>query len=222
MTVLVRAIAVACLSLLSACAFLSPEGGDVVDKAQQQALLQEKREILLVSQHQAVLGNPQGDVTIVEFMDYNCGFCKIAARQLAALVEEDRQLRVVLKEWPIFGAMSTAVAKISIAARMQDGGPRFQAFHEALLTAPGRATQRSALAAAQAAGYDVARIESDASSDEVEATLDEVKDLAQSLGFRGTPTFVVGTEVILGKVRPDAMKAALLKAREACAGQQSC
>jgi len=150
---------------------------------------------------------------VVEFFDYNCGYCRVATAQLTALVEEDKGLRVVLKEWPVFGGASTDAARVSIAARMQDGGPRFRSFHEALFRNGRRAAKAAALEAAETAGYDVAALESRLDSDEVDATLREVADLAKGLGLRGTPTFVVGTEVIHGEIGRESLRAAIARAR---------
>jgi len=150
---------------------------------------------------------------VVEFFDYNCGYCRIATAQLTALVDEDKALRVVLKEWPVFGAASTDAARVSIAARMQDGGARFRSFHEALFRNGRRATKATALEAAEGAGYDIALLEPQLQSAEVEATLREASDLAKGLGLRGTPSFVVGTEIIHGEIGREALQAAIARAR---------
>jgi protein-disulfide isomerase len=211
MNIIARMLCWASAGLLAACAVVSPDGG--LGDAASVAEVEARKAALLDSAHQAVLGNPRGDVTVVEFFDYNCGYCRVAAAQLTALVDEDKGLRIVLKEWPVFGAASTDAARVSIAARMQDGGPRFRSFHEALFRNGRRATKATALEAAEAAGYDVAALESRLDSDEVEATLREAGDLAKGLGLRGTPTFVVGTEVIHGEIGRESLRAAIARAR---------
>jgi protein-disulfide isomerase len=210
MKIIARMLCWASAGLLTACAVVSPDGfGEGASVADVEA----RRATLLESPHQAVLGNRRGDVTVVEFFDYNCGYCRIATAQLTALVDEDKGLRVVLKEWPVFGVASTDAARVSIAARMQDGGPRFRNFHEALFRNGRRATKATALEAAEGAGYDIAALESQLQSAEVEATLREAGDLAKGLGLRGTPSFVVGTEVIHGEIGREALQAAIARAR---------
>jgi protein-disulfide isomerase len=181
----------------------------------QVATVESKRELLLASTHQAVLGNPQGDVTLVEFFDYNCPYCRKAATDITAILDQDPKLRVVLKEWPILGPESVEAAQVSIAARVQDGGARFRVFHEKLLATHGRANKATALAAAEAAGYDVHKIQNEPVP-EAQATVTEVNDLSNALAITGTPTFVVGRQVVSGAVGADALKTLIAKAREEC------
>src|SRR5262249_42887025 len=127
--------------------------------------------LLFSSPHQ-VLGNPRGDITLVEFFDYSCGFCKRALTDMLALMKDDQNFRVVLKELPILGPGSTEAARVSIAVRMQDlGGAKYLAFHRELLTATEPVTKERALAAAASQGLDMERLERDMASDEVKATL---------------------------------------------------
>jgi protein-disulfide isomerase len=114
------------------------------------------------SSHQVTLGNPNGDVTLVEFFDYNCGFCKRALSDMLTLLKQDPNLKVVLKELPILGPGSTEAARVAVAVRMQDpDGQKYLAFHQGLLGEPGPASKEKAHAAAQKLGLDMAQLESD-------------------------------------------------------------
>ncbi len=156
---------------------------------------------LLSSPHQVTLGNPDGDVTLVEFFDYSCGYCKRALPDLMALLKDDPRLRIVLKEFPILGPGSTEAARVAIAVRMQDpGGAKYLAFHQQLLATPGPASKDKALAAAEQQGLDMARLASDMASDEVNATLAEDARLASAVGATGTPAYVVGKELVVGAI----------------------
>ena len=156
---------------------------------------------LLSSPHQVTLGNPDGDVTLVEFFDYSCGYCKRALPDLLALIKDDPRLKIVLKEFPILGPGSTEAARVAIAVRMQDPtGAKYLAFHQQLLATPGPASRDKALAAAQQAGLDMARLTNDMGSDEIAATLTEDAGLARTLGATGTPTYVVGKDVVVGAI----------------------
>ena len=156
---------------------------------------------LFSSPHQVTLGNPDGDVTLVEFFDYSCGYCKRALPDLLALIKDDPRLKIVLKELPILGPGSTEAARVAIAVRMQDPtGAKYLAFHQQLLATPGPASRDKALAAAQQAGLDMARLTNDMGSDEIAATLTEDAGLARTLGATGTPTYVVGKDVVVGAI----------------------
>jgi protein-disulfide isomerase len=167
---------------------------------------------LFTSPRQATIGDPHGDVTLVEFFDYNCGYCKRALNDTRALLRDDPHLKIVLKEFPILGPGSTAAARVAIAARMQDPAKYF-AFHQALLGGPGPASEQKALDAARDAGFDMAQLARDMTSDEVGATLAENMKLAGALGFSGTPSYVIGGEVVMGAVGAVALEERIAKAR---------
>jgi protein-disulfide isomerase len=159
------------------------------------------------SPHQVVLGNPQGNVTMVEFFDYNCGYCKHALSDMLTLLKTDPNLKFVLKEFPVLGEGSVEAAHVAVAARMQDvTGKKYIEFHQKLLGGRGPADKARALAAAKEAGFDMARIEKDMASDEVKKTIDENLKLAELIGINGTPSYVVGDEVVVGAVGLDALK----------------
>ena len=155
---------------------------------------------LFDSSHQVVVGNPQGDVTLVEFFDYNCGYCKRALTDMLDLMKDDGKLRVVLKEFPVLGPGSVEAARVAVAVRMQDKGKKYFDFHQRLLNGRGQADKARALAAAKDAGFDMARIEKDMASDEPKATVEETFKLADALGLSGTPSYVVGDKVVIGAV----------------------
>jgi protein-disulfide isomerase len=162
---------------------------------------------LFSSPHQVTLGNPDGDVTLVEFFDYSCGYCKRALPDLLALLKDDPKLKIVLKELPILGPGSLDAARVAVAVRMQDpGGQKYIAFHQEMLGNPGPASREKALAAAKDQGLDMARLEQDSASDEVNATLKEDIQLASAVGITGTPGYVIGKDVIPGAVGIAALK----------------
>ena len=153
------------------------------------------------SPRQVTLGNPQGDVTFVEFFDYNCGYCKRALDDMNALMAKDPKLKVVLKEFPVLGPGSTDAAKVAVAVRMQDKtGKKYLEFHQKMLTGRGQADRARALAVAKDVGLDMARLEKDLKSDEIDATLAESQKLAEALGLNGTPSYVIGNDVVVGAV----------------------
>ena len=170
--------------------------------------------LLFSSPHQVTLGNPHGDVTLVEFFDYSCGFCKRALPDMLTLIKDDPNLKIVLKELPILGSGSAEAARIAIAVRMQDAeGQKYLAFHQELLGGGGPASKEKALAAAKDQGLDMVRLEQDAASDEVGATLSEDVKLAGAMGINGTPGYVVGDKVVLGAVGIAALKERIEAAR---------
>jgi protein-disulfide isomerase len=170
---------------------------------------------ILQSPHQVVLGNPNGAVTMVEFFDYNCGYCKRALGDMQTMIKDDPNLRVVLKELPILGPGSVEAAQVAVAVRMQNpSGEKYLAFHQALLGGRGHADKAIALAAAKEAGLDMTRLDQDLNSAEIKDTLAESSQLARALGINGTPGYVIGDTII-----PGAIGAAGLKERVQAAGK---
>jgi protein-disulfide isomerase len=156
---------------------------------------------LFNSPHQVTLGNPSGDVTLVEFFDYSCGYCKRALADTIALLGGDPKLKLVLKEFPILGPGSTEAAHVAIAVRMQDAdGRKYLAFHRELLSEAGPADKDRALAAAKDQGLDLDRLQRDMASAEVQTTIDESLKLSTALGLSGTPSYVIGAHVLQGAV----------------------
>jgi protein-disulfide isomerase len=142
-----------------------------------------------------VAGNPDGDVSVVEFFDYNCGYCKRALPEVVKLVNNDGKVRLVLKELPIFGADSEAAAKGALAAWKQ--GKYFE-MHQKLFTEPGKADKEKVLKVANELGLDIPQLEKDMEDPAIQKSLDEAKELAQKLGLQGTPLYLVGDHVIPG------------------------
>jgi protein-disulfide isomerase len=166
----------------------------------------ENKATLFSSPHQVVLGNPQGNVTMVEFFDYNCGYCKRAMTDMLDLIKTDSNLKFVLKEFPVLGEGSVEAARVAVAARMQDAsGKKYAEFHQKLLGSRG-ADKVRALAVAEEVGFDMSRLKRDMGSDEVKKTIDENMKLAEALGVSGTPSYVIGEEVVVGAVGLDALR----------------
>jgi protein-disulfide isomerase len=160
------------------------------------------------------VGNKDGDVTFVEFFDYNCGYCKKAMTDMVEIMKQDPKLKVVLKEFPVLGPGSVEAAQVAVAVRMQDPtGKKYLAFHQNLLGGRGQADKARSLAAAKEAGLDMARLEKDFSSPEVRATIEENFKLAESMGMNGTPSYVIGKQVVIGAVGIDALKEKIANAR---------
>jgi protein-disulfide isomerase len=186
----------------------------VADADRHKAAISTHREALFNSKRQVNLGNPQGDVTLVEFFDYNCGYCKRALADMLELLKSDQKLRFVLKEFPVLGPGSVEAAQVAVAVNMQDRtGKKYLEFHQKLLSGRGQIDKAKALAAAKDVGLDMARIEKDLQSGEVKATLEESVKLAEALGINGTPSYVVGQSVIPGAVGAAALKRQIEAAR---------
>jgi protein-disulfide isomerase len=171
------------------------------------AAVKQYSEALFSSPRQVVLGNPNGNVTFVEFFDYNCGYCKRAMDDMLTLLKDDPKLKVVLKEFPVLGPGSVEAAQVAVAVRMQDKtGKKYLEFHQKLLGGRGEANKARALAVAKDVGVDMARLDRDLASPEVKATLQESFKLAEALGLNGTPSYVIGDDVVIGAVGVEMLK----------------
>src|SRR3954465_2930833 len=154
-----------------------------------------------------VLGNKDGDVTFVEFFDYNCGYCKRAMTDMLDLMKADPKLKVVLKEFPVLSQASVEAAQVGVAVRMQDPtGKKYLDFHQRLLGGRGQADKAHALTAAKEAGLDMAKLEKDLTAPEVRATIEENFKLAKAMGMNGTPSYVIGKQVVIGAVGLESLK----------------
>jgi protein-disulfide isomerase len=142
-----------------------------------------------------VVGNAKGDVTVIEFFDYNCGYCKRAFTEIARLVERDKQVKLILKEFPILSKGSEETAKVALAAKAQG---KYWEFHRAMLESQGQANEAAALRVAEKAGLDMGKLKKDMASAEVKKEIDETRALAGKLGIQGTPHFLVGDRIIPG------------------------
>jgi protein-disulfide isomerase len=172
------------------------------------------QEAIFNSPHQVTLGNPKGDVTMVEFFDYNCGYCKRAMSDMMELLKSDPNLRVVLKEFPVLGEGSVQAAQVAAALNLQDKtGKKYLDFHQRLLSGRGQADGTRALAAAKEAGADMARLEKDMNSPQVRAALEESFKLAETLGLNGTPSYIINNDVVIGAVGLSVLKEKIANAR---------
>jgi len=161
---------------------------------------------LFSSKYQATIGNPQATATLVEFFDYNCHFCKGALPDITKLIKADPNLKLVLKDFPVLGPGSVEAAKVAIAARNQLPGDKFWAFHSKLLATRGPVGKAEALAVARELGLDMDKLAKDMESPDIKAGLDETMQLADALQINGTPTFVVGQDVVVGAVGYEQLK----------------
>ena len=190
------------------------------DDKKHEASVAENADAIYNSPHGVVLGNKNGDVTFVEFFDYNCGYCKRAMGDMLDLLKNDSKLKVVLKEFPVLSPGSVEAAQVAVAVRMQDpSGKKYLDFHQKLLGGHGPADRAHALAAAKDAGLDMARIEKDMQSPEVKATIEENMKLAESMGLNGTPSYVIGKQIVIGAVGLDGLKEKISQAR---CGKDTC
>ena len=192
----------------------------VVEAEKVKSVIRDNHATLFSSPRQVTIGNPNGDVTLVEFFDYNCGYCKRALADMIDLMKADRKLRIVLKEFPVLGQGSVEAAQVAVAVRMQDkDGKKYLEFHQRLLGNRGQIDKARAMATAKEVGLDIARVEKDLTSAEVKATLEESFKLAEPLGLNGTPSYVIGSDVVVGAIGFQALKEKVSAAR---CGKPSC
>jgi protein-disulfide isomerase len=142
-----------------------------------------------------VVGNAKGDVPVIEFFDYNCGYCKRALSDVAKLIDKEKQVRFILKELPILSKGSEEASKVALAVKMQG---KYWEFHRAMLESSGQANEASALRVAEKVGADMAKLKKDMGSAEVKKEIDDTRALAEKLGIQGTPYFLVGDRIIPG------------------------
>lgn len=167
-------------------------------------------EELLRDTDSPVGGNSDGDVTLVEFFDYNCPYCRQMVPIIAQAEAADPLLRVVYKAWPILDTSSIAPAKAALAADRQG---KFIALHRALYQLRGEVDESKALKAAESIGLDIERLKSDMQDPAIEAMVKRNLSLAGVLGIDGTPGFVIGTHILLGPLQLTALQAAIRDAR---------
>lgn len=158
-----------------------------------------------------VAGNPKGDVTIVEFFDYNCGFCKRTFGPLMNTLKDDGQIRLILKEFPILGPTSVIAARATMAAKKQ--GKYFE-MHKALYMHRGTLDEASIMDLAQAIGIDTVKLRRDMKDPEIQKTIDRNEKLASDLGVTGTPSFIIGDQAHPGAMDEEELKAAITAARK--------
>ncbi len=199
---------------------------DALQKKQEQARLTkanatitENKSTIFDSKYDMTIGNPKGDVTIVEFFDYNCGYCRHALSDMQAMLKNDKNVRFVLKEFPILGPESVAAHKVSDAFRKL-APEKYSQFHVALLGSEGRADEGSAIEVAESLGVSEKQIRDEMSKSSSDDSVKETYGLAQSLGITGTPSYVIGNELVQGAVGFDDLESRVKNMR-AC-GKTSC
>jgi protein-disulfide isomerase len=173
------------------------------------------RKDLLEDPSAPVLGNPKGDVTLVEFFDYRCPYCRQMEPWLQTLIKEDPGVRLVQKQFPILGPTSVYAAHVALAAMKQG---KHTAFHDALMAKEGKIDERDIhedliLQAAESVGLDMDRMKADMKSPDVEAEIQRSVQIAKSLGLTGTPAFVVGKELLPGATDLETLKSMVDDAR---------
>lgn len=172
---------------------------------------EELRKALEHDPNAPVIGNTDGDITLTEFFDYNCGYCRQAADTVRQLVEADPGLRVVFRELPFFGEGSEFAARASLASQRQD---RYWQFHQALMAMKERAVEGSVTRVARQAGLDMTRLRADMERPEITQHIDGSFELADHMGLTGTPAFIAGDEVIYGVENLAAAQALIARARQ--------
>jgi protein-disulfide isomerase len=185
--------------------------------AKREAELQERHKAALATKQQELLhdpaspvsGNPQGEITLVEFYDYRCGYCKKAASAVTELQKIDPRVRVVYKDFPILGESSELAAKAALASQAQG---KHQAFHEALLASHADMTKEAILKIAVGVGLDAKRLEADMANPKWQAVIAKNRALARELGISGTPGFIVGNELVPGMLDLNGLKELIARA----------
>jgi len=160
-----------------------------------------------------VAGNPKGDVTIVEFFDYRCPYCKQMQPHMQTLLKEDGKIRLILKELPVLGPESVIASRAALAALEQGKGGKYMAFHDAMMGFRGQLSDTEIFRMAKEAGLDVAKLKTDMQAPKVEAALRANLALADRLGIQGTPGFVIGDELVPGAVSLDSLRQLVKAAR---------
>ena len=178
---------------------------------QAQAQIAQRKDDLLNDPDSPVAGNPNGDVTLVEFFDYRCPYCKQVAPAIFQLIKDDKKLRLVLKEFPILGPESVAAARAALAARMQG---KYLEMHNALMRMRGNFSLEAILKAAEEAGLDGAKLRLDMESDGVKRQIEKTYELGRALSINGTPAFVIGDRIIPGAVDIETLKTLIRQARQ--------
>jgi len=156
-------------------------------------------------------GDPRGDVTIVEFFDYRCPYCKQVHPAIQKLLDQDRKLRFVYKEFPVLGEQSDIAAHAALAAKLQG---KYEPLHNAMMAAKGQITEEVVYRLAGSVGLDVDRLKRDMTDPEIDRALSANRSLAKALDLRGTPGFVIGDHIIPGAVDLDALKTMVADARK--------
>jgi len=183
-----------------------------VDAARSRDRIQANRELLFNDATSPVAGNPEGDVTVVEFFDYKCPYCKRVLKTLQQAMKEDPGIRMVFKEFPILGPGSVIAARAALASRNQYP-EKYAEFHDALMTSRQKLTESYVLDVATDLGFDRERLRADMYATEISAVLDRNRALAEDIGIRGTPGFVIGDKLVPGALDLQTLKRLIARAR---------
>lgn len=182
------------------------------ERARQQKLISENQDLLTNPDYSFVAGNKDGDITVIEFFDYNCPYCRQSLRDIVKLIDNDKNVKVVLKEYPILGEASKDASLAALAARKQG---KYMEYHTALLSAKGRLNKKAILRIAGETGLDVDKLQEDMASKEIEETLQKNIDAGIKLGINGTPTFIFNDHVVPQVLPYEAMQQVIAKLRKA-------
>jgi protein-disulfide isomerase len=182
--------------------------GEAHDKAS--AALAARRHEVFDDPDAPIAGNPKGNATLVEFFDYRCPYCKQVEPSLDALIAEDRNLRLVYKEFPVLGPESVIAAKAALASRKQD---KYDAMHRALMTQKGQIDEAAVMRVASSVGLDIERLKRDMAAPDIDRMIKANTSLASALDIRGTPGFVVGDEIVPGAISLQNLKQLIATAR---------
>jgi len=159
-------------------------------------------------------GNPEGDITIVEFLDYKCGYCRRAHPIVGELLAADGNIRLIVKEFPILGEESVLASRFALGTLLVEGGEAYKAYTDALMEMRGAMTEEPLAMLAQAMGYDAEAIATRARTEDVAQMITQNRALARTLSINGTPTFIVGDRVLRGFLPFEGMQAVVAEARE--------
>ncbi len=184
----------------------------VAEREQQRVIINANRDALERDGVSYVAGNPEGSITVIEFFDYRCPYCKQTADDMEKLIETTDDVRLVLKELPILGPDSTVASQAAIAAVPQG---KYLQFHFALLRSEGKLDREKVMEIAEDVGLDVDRLARDMESARVEAIIDNNRALAREVGVRGTPAFIIGDELVPGAAPLEALEARIEAVRDA-------
>ena len=180
-------------------------------RAQDNPMPPELRDAIERQPFSPVLGNSKGDVTLTEFFDYNCPHCRTSVPVIRKLIGDDPHLRVVLREWPVFGESSEFCARASLASVKQG---KYWQFHSGLMAIRGRPEEASAMRVAQEVGLDLAKLRRDMRSADVEGHIAQSMALGDHMGLMGTPTFIAGNDALFGKKSGSELKQLVAQARK--------
>lgn len=189
------------------------ERNAVAEAERDKALVQHNLAALTNDGFSWVGGNPDGDITIVEFMDYRCGFCRRAKPEVERLLAEDGNIRLIIKELPILGESSLVASRFAVSAKHVEGPEAYKALHDALIEMPGEPNEVTLARLSESFGYNTEAILEGMNADAVTQELRLTRQLANNMSISGTPTFIFGDEMVRGYLPLDQMKAVIEEQR---------